>query len=79
MLQETAAALSHCQEAAARRRSAERRSADDLGTLLAAPAPQASAVEAALRRCGVPEAGPYRVVVADAGARRPGAGGGGAG
>ncbi|WP_336115776.1 PucR family transcriptional regulator [Streptomyces sp. PTD9-10] len=33
MLQETAAALSHCQEAAARRRSAERRAADGLGAL----------------------------------------------
>ncbi|WP_432020813.1 PucR family transcriptional regulator [Streptomyces sp. 1222.5] len=30
-------------------------------------------VEAALRRCGLPESGPYRVVVADAGPRRPGA------
>ncbi|MFJ9867081.1 helix-turn-helix domain-containing protein [Streptomyces sp. NPDC101165] len=72
MLQETAAALSHCQEVAARRRSADRRAADDLGALLAAPEPEAGAVEAALRRCGLPEAGPYRVVVAEAGTRWPG-------
>ncbi|OXZ00270.1 PucR family transcriptional regulator [Streptomyces diastatochromogenes] len=73
MLQEVAAALSHCQEAANRSRSAERGAADRLGALLASPGPEAGAVEAALRRCGVPETGPYRVVVADAGPRRPGA------
>ncbi|MFI1366149.1 helix-turn-helix domain-containing protein [Streptomyces griseochromogenes] len=72
MLHEVAAVLSQCQEAAARRRPAERRAGDQLGTLLATPHPGAGAVEAALRRCGMPETGPYRVVVADAGPRRPG-------
>ncbi|MEU6201615.1 helix-turn-helix domain-containing protein [Streptomyces sp. NPDC047061] len=70
MLHEVAAALGRCQETAVRRRSAERQAADELGALLA------GAVEGVLRdmvgECGLPVDGPYRVVVADTGARRPG-------
>ncbi|WP_432169662.1 helix-turn-helix domain-containing protein [Streptomyces sp. 1222.5] len=74
MLHEVATALSRCQETAVRRPSPGHRAADELGALLAAhDAPEDGAVEAALRRCGLPESGPYRVVVADAGPRRPGA------
>ncbi|MFI2205172.1 PucR family transcriptional regulator [Streptomyces sp. NPDC020192] len=72
MLHEVAAVLAHCQEAGARRPSAGPRAADELGTLLAAPdAPEDGTVEAALRRCGLPETGPYQVLVADASARQP--------
>ncbi|OIK06570.1 helix-turn-helix domain-containing protein [Streptomyces monashensis] len=73
MLHEVAAVLAHCQEAAARRPSARLRAADELGALLSAPdAREDGMVEAALRRCGLPETGPYLVLVADAGTRRPG-------
>ncbi|MEU6508319.1 helix-turn-helix domain-containing protein [Streptomyces sp. NPDC046942] len=72
MLHEVAAVLAHCQEAAARRPSAGLRAADELGALLAAPeAREDGTVEAALRRCGLPETGPYQVLVADAATRQP--------
>ncbi|OLZ72254.1 PucR family transcriptional regulator [Streptomyces sp. IMTB 2501] len=72
MLHEVAAALARCQEAGARRPSAGSRAADELGALLAAPGEREdAAVEAALRRCGLPETGPYRAIVADAAIRPP--------
>ncbi|EST21085.1 helix-turn-helix domain-containing protein [Streptomyces roseochromogenus] len=74
MLHEVAAVLARCQEAGARRPSAGSRAADELGALLAAPGEREdAAVEAALRRCGLPEAGRYQVIVADAAIRPPGA------
>jgi hypothetical protein len=70
MLHEVAAVPAHGQEAEARRPSAGSRAADDLGALLAVPVGRADGrVQAALRRCGPPEAGPYQVIVADARAR----------
>ncbi|MEU9342443.1 helix-turn-helix domain-containing protein [Streptomyces sp. NPDC048278] len=74
MLHEVAAALGRCQETAVRRRSAERQAADELGALLAGAAAGVAegALQAAVRECGLPADGPYRVVVADTGARRPG-------
>ncbi|KOV57037.1 helix-turn-helix domain-containing protein [Streptomyces sp. MMG1121] len=73
MLHEVAAVLAHCQEAGVRRPSAGFRAADELGTLLAAgDAREDGTVQAALRRCGLPESGPYQVLVADAGTRQPG-------
>ncbi|GHE09402.1 PucR family transcriptional regulator [Streptomyces alanosinicus] len=80
MLHEVAAVLAHCQEAGARRPPAGLRAADELGALLSASGGlEDAAVEAALRRCGLPETGPYQVIVADAWlrlpeARQPGAG-----
>ncbi|WBO67650.1 helix-turn-helix domain-containing protein [Streptomyces camelliae] len=72
MLHEVAAVLAHCQEAAARRPSAGLRATDELGALLAAPdAREDGTVEAVLRRCGLPETGPYQVLVADAATRQP--------
>ncbi|WP_217554546.1 PucR family transcriptional regulator [Streptomyces sp. GbtcB6] len=74
MLHEVAAALGRCQETAVRRRSAERQTADELGALLAGAGAGAAegVLPAAVRECGLPADGPYRVVVADTGARRPG-------
>ncbi|MER6463124.1 PucR family transcriptional regulator [Streptomyces sp. NPDC001228] len=72
MLHEVAAALGRCQEAAVRRRAAEHQAADELGALLTGPAAAESALPAALRECGLPADGPYRVLVADTGTRRPG-------
>ncbi|MFK0286246.1 helix-turn-helix domain-containing protein [Streptomyces sp. NPDC090499] len=74
MLHEVAAALGRCQETAVRHRSAERQAADELGALLsgAGAAAAEGALQAAVRECGLPADGPYRVVVADTGARRPG-------
>ncbi|MEU2625230.1 PucR family transcriptional regulator [Streptomyces sp. NPDC007157] len=72
MLHEVAAALGRCQEAGVRRRAAERQAADELGALLTAPGAAEGALPAAVRRCGLPADGPYRVFVADTGARRPG-------
>ncbi|WP_235453307.1 PucR family transcriptional regulator [Streptomyces olivochromogenes] len=69
MLHEVAAILGRGQEAAARRRATERRAADEL----AGPAAPADAVAAALLRCGLPDQGPYRMVVASTGERWPGA------
>ncbi|WP_433449037.1 hypothetical protein ACQPXS_10615 [Streptomyces sp. CA-142005] len=70
MLHEVAAVPAHGQEAEARRPSAGSRAADDLGALLAVPVGRADGrVQEALRRCGLPEAGPYQVIVADARAR----------
>ncbi|MER6383666.1 helix-turn-helix domain-containing protein [Streptomyces sp. NPDC001250] len=72
MLHEVAAVLARCQEAGARRPSAGSRAADELGALLAAPdGREAGTVGAALRRCGLPETGPYQVIVADAEVRAP--------
>ncbi|MER6571103.1 helix-turn-helix domain-containing protein [Streptomyces sp. NPDC001093] len=71
MLHEVAAVLAHCQQAGTRRPSAGPRAADELGALLAVPAGREDGtVEAALRRCGLPDSGPYQVIVADAMARR---------
>ncbi|MGW0883394.1 PucR family transcriptional regulator [Streptomyces sp. NPDC002671] len=67
LLHEVAAVLSGAREAVVRRRTAERQAVDALGALLAAPEGRAEAVEAALRRCGLPDAGPYRLLVADTG------------
>ncbi|MGW7548550.1 PucR family transcriptional regulator [Streptomyces sp. NPDC054770] len=74
MLHEVAAALGRCQETAVRRRSAERQAADELGALLAGAGAAAveGTLQAGVRECGLPADGPYRVVVADTGARRPG-------
>ncbi|MFG2969004.1 PucR family transcriptional regulator [Streptomyces sp. NPDC048288] len=72
MLHEVAAALGRCQETVVRRRAAEHQAADELGALLAGPGAGEAAVEAAVRECGLPGEGPYRVIVAATGARRPG-------
>ncbi|MEV6118609.1 helix-turn-helix domain-containing protein [Streptomyces sp. NPDC052109] len=75
MLHEAAAVLAHCQEAGARRPAAGSRAADELGALLTAPGgPEGTAVEGVLRRCGLPGAGRYQVIVADVTARQPGEG-----
>ncbi|MFD0027752.1 hypothetical protein ACWGDS_44360 [Streptomyces sp. NPDC055059] len=42
----------------------------ELGTLLTAPDTDKAALEAALRGCGIPDGGPYRVVVAEVGSGR---------
>ncbi|MFJ9632742.1 helix-turn-helix domain-containing protein [Streptomyces sp. NPDC101175] len=72
MLHELASVLGRCQEARVRSRAEERQTADELGALLAAPGTDASAVTTALRACGLPEEGPYRVLVAETGAQRAG-------
>ncbi|MFF7886564.1 hypothetical protein ACH40F_32985 [Streptomyces sp. NPDC020794] len=46
--------------------------ADDLGTLLSSPGAEVAAVEGALRTCGLPARGPYRVIVAETGSQRTG-------
>ncbi|MEU6566118.1 PucR family transcriptional regulator [Streptomyces parvulus] len=68
LLHEITAVLGRCQEALVRRRRAVRRAADGLGAALTGD--DAGEVAAAARACGLPAEGPYRVVAADAGARR---------
>ncbi|MFJ1833901.1 PucR family transcriptional regulator [Streptomyces sp. NPDC088175] len=72
MLREVAEILARCQETWFRRRAAEHRAADGLGALLVAPGAEPGRLAAALRACGLPAEGPYRVITADTGARRPG-------
>ncbi|MGW4993379.1 PucR family transcriptional regulator [Streptomyces mirabilis] len=72
MLHEIAAILARCQESRARRRAAEHQAADELGTLLFAPGAEVATVEGALRTCGLPAQGPYRVIVAETGSQRAG-------
>ncbi|WP_329216947.1 PucR family transcriptional regulator [Streptomyces sp. NBC_01485] len=70
MLHEIAAILGLSQEARARQRDIQRQAADELGALLTDPAAETAGVEAALRTCGLPAEGPYRVIAADTGTRR---------
>ncbi len=70
LLHEITAVLGRCQEALTRRRAAEHQRADELGRLLTAP--ETGDVETVVRACGLPAQGPYRVVVADSGARHEG-------
>ncbi|WP_262061857.1 PucR family transcriptional regulator [Streptomyces sp. STR69] len=72
MLHELASVLGRCQEARVRSRAEERRTADELGALLAVPGTDPSVVATALRACGLPADGPYRVLVAETGAQRAG-------
>ncbi|MFE2415291.1 PucR family transcriptional regulator [Streptomyces hokutonensis] len=72
MLHELASVRGRCQEARVRSRAEERQTADELGALLAVPGADPSAVATALRSCGLPEEGPYRVLVAETGAERAG-------
>ncbi|MFJ3899084.1 helix-turn-helix domain-containing protein [Streptomyces sp. NPDC090083] len=72
MVHELAAVLGRCQEARVRARAEERQTADELGALLLAPGADAGAVAAAVRACGLPDGGPYRVLVAETGAQRTG-------
>ncbi|MFE5092506.1 PucR family transcriptional regulator [Streptomyces sp. NPDC056638] len=72
MLHEVAAVLGRCQETRSRRRAADYQAADALGALLAAPGAEPASLAAALRACGLPVEGPYRVITADTGARRAG-------
>ncbi|WP_225826446.1 PucR family transcriptional regulator [Streptomyces naphthomycinicus] len=70
LLHEITAVLGRCQEALAGRRAAAQRTADGLGSLLTAP--EAGDLSGALRVCGLPEEGPYRVVVTGTDARLDG-------
>ncbi|MFF8727172.1 PucR family transcriptional regulator [Streptomyces sp. NPDC015171] len=70
LMQEITAVLGRCQEASARRRADGHRTAAELGRLLTAP--EAGDPVPAVRACGLPAEGPYRVVVADTGARHDG-------
>ncbi|MEU1408891.1 PucR family transcriptional regulator [Streptomyces sp. NPDC005728] len=70
LLHEITTVLGRCQEALTRRRAAEHQRADELGRLLTAP--DAGDLAIAVRACGLPAEGPYRVVVADTGARHGG-------
>jgi len=72
MLHELASVLGRCQEARVRSRAEERQTADELGALLAAPGTDPAVVTAALRACGLPKEGPYRVLAAETGAQRAG-------
>ncbi|WP_405994660.1 helix-turn-helix domain-containing protein [Streptomyces sp. NBC_00986] len=72
MVHELASVLGRCQEARVRARAEERQTADELGALLAVPGAEGAAVAAALRACGLPDDGPYRVLVAETGAQRAG-------
>jgi len=72
MVHELASVLGRCQEARVRARAEERQTADELGALLAVEGGDGAAVVAALRACGLPDAGPYRVLVAETGAQRAG-------
>ena len=72
MVHELASVLGRCQEARVRARAEERQTADELGALLAVQGVDGAAVVAALRACGVPDDGPYRVLVAETGAQRAG-------
>lgn len=72
MVHELASVLGRCQEARVRARAEERQTADELGALLAVPGVDGAAVAGALRACGLPDEGPYRVLVAETGAQRAG-------
>jgi hypothetical protein len=72
MLHELASVLGRCQEARVRARAEERQTADELGALLAVPGVDGAAAAAAVRACGLPDDGPYRVLVAETGAQRAG-------
>ncbi|MFE6664578.1 helix-turn-helix domain-containing protein [Streptomyces sp. NPDC057697] len=72
MLREVAEILGRCQETRIRRGAAGRRAADGLGALLVTPGTGPAPLAAALRACGLPAEGPYRVFTADTGAGRPG-------
>ncbi|MFG3142243.1 PucR family transcriptional regulator [Streptomyces sp. NPDC048211] len=72
LLHEVAAVLSHCQKRQARHRAAEHQAAEDLGALLAGADGDATGVEDRLRAAGLPAHGPYRVITAATGERRPG-------
>jgi hypothetical protein len=72
MLHELASVLGRCQEARVRSRAEERQTADELGALLTVPGVDAAVVAGALRACGLPAEGPYRVLVAETGAQRTG-------
>ncbi|MFJ6900764.1 hypothetical protein [Streptomyces hokutonensis] len=72
MLHEPASVLGRCQEARVRSRAEERQTADELGAVLAAPGTDPAVVTAALRACGLPKEGPYRVLAAETGAQRAG-------
>ncbi|MEV6839554.1 helix-turn-helix domain-containing protein [Streptomyces sp. NPDC051133] len=70
LLHEITTVLGRCQEALTRRRAAAHRTAGELGRLLTAP--DAGDLATAVRACGLPAEGPYRVAVADTGARHDG-------
>ncbi|MGW6398018.1 helix-turn-helix domain-containing protein [Streptomyces sp. NPDC055134] len=70
MLHEIAEILGRCQEIRARRRADEDRAVRELGTLFTAPDTDKAVLEAALRGCGLPDEGPYHVVVAEVGSGR---------
>lgn len=70
MLHEIAEVLGRCQETRARRRADGDRAVRELGTLLTAPDTDKAVLESALRACGIPDEGPYRVVVAEVGSGR---------
>ncbi|WP_019059365.1 helix-turn-helix domain-containing protein [Streptomyces prunicolor] len=72
MVHELASVLGRCQEARVRVRAEERQTADELGALLAVEGGDGAAVVVALRACGLPDDGPYRVLVAETGAQRAG-------
>ena len=72
MLHELASVLGRGQEARVRSRAEERQTADELGALPAAPGTDPAVVTAALRACGLPKEGPYRVLAAETGAQRAG-------
>ncbi|WP_406129078.1 helix-turn-helix domain-containing protein [Streptomyces sp. NBC_00989] len=72
MVHELASVLGRCQEARVRARAVERQTADELGALLAVPGVDGAVVAAAVRACGLPDDGPYRVLVAETGAQRAG-------
>ncbi|MFB7507402.1 PucR family transcriptional regulator [Streptomyces broussonetiae] len=70
LLHEITTVLGRCQQALSSRRATEHQKADELGRLLTDP--EAGDVTSAWRACGLPAQGPYRVVVADTGARHEG-------
>ncbi|MFF1688101.1 MULTISPECIES: PucR family transcriptional regulator [unclassified Streptomyces] len=70
MLHEIAEVLGRGQEIRARSRAEADRAVRELGALLTAPDTDEAVLEAALRGCGLPEEGPYRVVVAEVGSGR---------
>ncbi|MEV6398975.1 PucR family transcriptional regulator [Streptomyces sp. NPDC051907] len=76
VLHEIAEVLAQYRHHHDRRQAARRQSADELIALVDDPAADANALEAALRSCGLPARGPYRVLAATLGADgRPGAAG----
>ncbi|WP_328536181.1 helix-turn-helix domain-containing protein [Streptomyces sp. NBC_00344] len=72
MLHEIAAFMARCQESLIRSRATGHRAADELAALLDGAGTDTPDVEAALRSCGLPASGPYRVLCADAGPGRAG-------